>query len=194
MGKMDIGMIKEIGGNVERFAGKTIRNKVMGDSEQISPSTSKIKIAKWVKEAIDKLDTLVDEKTRIKIMENCGYNCSIVNKRVMEKAKARREKYKNIDEFLEAEQRNPMTGTRLVREGDVMYQFYTPQSYTRPMRCFCSLLRGLPADDRVSLTYCHCSKGFIKKFWEGILERPVKVELVQSIVSGAPECKFAIYL
>lgn len=194
MGKMDIGMIKEIGGNVERFAGKTIRNKVMGGSEQISPSTSKIKIAKWVKEAIDKLDTLVDEKTRIKIMENCGYNCSIVNKRVMEKAKARRKKYKNIDEFLEAEQRNPMTGTRLIREGDVMYQFYTPQLYTRPMRCFCSLLRGLPADDRVSLIYCHCSKGFIKKFWEGILEKPVKVELMQSVVSGAPECKFAIYL
>jgi len=194
MGKMDIGMIKEIGGNVERFAGKTIRNKVMEGSEQISPSTSKIKIAKWIKEAMDKLDTLVDEKTRIKIMENCGYNCSIVNKRVIEKAKARRKKYKNIDEFLEAEQRNPMTGTRLVREGDIMYQFYTPQSYTRPMRCFCSLLRGLPADDRVSLTYCHCSKGFIKKFWEGILERPVKVELMHSVVSGAPECKFAIYL
>ena len=194
MGKMDIGMIKEIGGNVERFAGKTIRNKVMGGSEQISPSTSKIKIAKWVKEAIDKLDTLVDEKTRIKIMENCGYNCSIVNKGVMEKAKARRKKYKNIDEFLEAEQRNPMTGTRLIREGDVMYQFYTPQSYTRPMRCFCSLLRGLPADDRVSLIYCHCSKGFIKKFWEGVLEKPVKAELMQSVVSGAPECKFAIYL
>ena len=191
---MDISMIKGIGGNVERFAGKTIRNKVMGGSEQISPSTSKIKIAKWVKEAIDKLDTLVDEKTRIKIMENCGYNGSIVNKGVMEKAKARRKKYKNINEFLEAEQRNPMTGTRLIREGDVMYQFYTPQSYTRPTRCFCSLLRGLPVDDRVSLIYCHCSKGFIKKFWEGILEKPVKVELMQSVVSGAPECKFAIYL
>jgi len=194
MGKMDIDMIKEIGGNVERFAEKTIRNRVMEGSEQISPSTSKSKIAKWVKEAMDKLDTLVDEKTRFQIMENCGYNCSVVNKRVIEKAKARRNKYKSINEFLEAEQRNPMTGTRLERNGNFLYQFYMPQLYTRPMRCYCSLLRGLPADEKVSLTYCHCSKGFVKKFWEGVLERPVKVELIESVVSGAPECKFAIHL
>ena len=194
MGKMDIDMIKEIGGNVERFAEKTIRNRVMEGSEQISPSTSKSKIAKWVKEAMDKLDTLVDEKTRFQIMENCGYNCSVVNKRVIEKAKARRNKYKSINEFLEAEQRNPMTGTRLERNGNFLYQFYMPQLYTRPMRCYCSLLRGLPAGEKVSLTYCHCSKGFVKKFWEGVLERPVKVELIESVVSGAPECKFAVHL
>lgn len=194
MAKMDIAMIREIGKNLDRFAGEAIRKKVMEGSEQITATSSKSKIANWVKGVMERLDTLVDEKTRIQVMENCGYSCAVVNKRVMEKAKARRKKYKSIDEFLEAEQRNPMTGTRLVREGDVMYQFYTPHSYTRPMRCYCSLLRGLPADERISLTYCHCSKGFVKKFWEGVLERPVKVELIQSVVSGAQECKFAIYL
>lgn len=194
MAKMDIAMIREIGKNLDRFAGEAIRKKVMEGSEQITATSSKSKIANWVKGVMERLDTLVDEKTRIQVMENCGYSCAVVNKRVMEKAKARRKKYKSIDEFLEAEQRNPMPGTRLVREGDVMYQFYTPHSYTRPMRCYCSLLRGLPADERISLTYCHCSKGFVKKFWQGVLERPVKVELIQSVVSGAQECKFAIYL
>jgi hypothetical protein len=191
---MDIGMIKEIGENVERFVGKIMRNRVMEGSEQISSSTSKSKIAKWVKEAMEKLDTQVDEKIRVQIMENCGYNCSVVNKRIIEKAKNRRKKYNNIDEFLEAEQRNPLTGTRLERNGNILYQFYTPQSYTRPMRCYCSLLRSLPNDEKVSLTYCYCSKGFVREFWKNILKRPVKVELIQSVVSGAPECKFAIYL
>jgi hypothetical protein len=101
---------------------------------------------------------------------------------------------KNADEFLEAEQKKPMTGTRLVREGNVLYQFYTPRAFTRPMRCYCGLLRGLPDGATVSKTYCHCSKGFVKKFWESVLERPVKVELIQSAVSGADECKFAIHL
>lgn len=194
MTKIDTGMIKEIEGNVERFTGKKMADKVMEGSEQISSSTSKIKIAEWVKEAIGKLDKLADKKTRNKIMENCGYNCSIVNKRVIEKAKARREKYKSIDEFIEAEERNPMAGTRIKRDGNILYQFYAPQSYTRKMRCFCSLLRRLPADERVSITYCQCSKGFVKKFWEGVLEKPVRVEIMQSVVSGAPECKFKIYL
>ena len=194
MAKMDVAMIREIGKNVDRFAGEAIRKKVMEGSEQITATSSKRKVAEWVKGAMDRLDALVDEKTRIQVMENCGYSCALVNKSHMEKAKARRKKYKSIDEFLEAEQRNPMRGTRLIREGDVMYQFYTPHSYTRPMRCYCSLLRGLPPNERISPTYCHCSKGFVKKFWEGVLERSVKVELIQSVVSGAQECKFAIYL
>ena len=194
MAKMDVAMIREIGKNLDRFAGEAIRKKVMEGSEQITATSSKRKVAEWVKGAMDRLDALVDEKTRIQVMENCGYSCALVNKSHMEKAKVRRKKYKSIDEFLEAEQRNPMRGTRLIREGDVMYQFYTPHSYTRPMRCYCSLLRGLPPNERISPTYCHCSKGFVKKFWEGVLERSVKVELIQSVVSGAQECKFAIYL
>ena len=194
MGKKDPDMIRGIGENVERFAGKEARDKVMEGSERITPNTSKKKVAEWVREAINKLDTLTDKKVSSKIMENCGYNCSTVNKRIIEKAKARRNKYKNIEEFLEAELLNPMPGTRLERKGNILNQFYTPRSYSTPMRCYCSLLRGFPDDQRVSLTYCNCSKGFVKKFWEGVLERAVEVELIKSSVSGAQECEFAIYL
>jgi hypothetical protein len=46
----------------------------------------------------------------------------------------------------------------------------------------------------VSLTYCHCSKAFVQRLWESVLEQPVNVELLQSVVSGDPECKFAVHL
>lgn len=194
MGKRDPDMIRGIGENIERFAGKESRDKVMEGSEKISSGTSKKKIAEWVKDAISKLDKLADRKVSSEIMENCGYNCSIINKRVIERAKARRNKYSDIEEFLEAELSNPMSGTRLERKGNILHQFYTPRSYSTPMRCYCSLLRGLPDDQKVSITYCNCSKGFVKKFWEGVLERTVKVELIKSSVSGAKECEFAIHL
>jgi predicted hydrocarbon binding protein len=194
MGKRDIDMIIGIGESIENFAGKAIRDSVMEGSEKISSNTGKVQVAEWVKEAMNKLDKMTDKKVRIQIMENCGYNCSAVNKGVIEKAKAKRKKYKSIEEFLKIEQLNPMTGTRLERKGNVLHQFYTPKSYTRPMRCYCSLLSGLPENQKVSLTYCHCSKGFVKKFWEGVLERDVKVKLIKSVASGAQECEFAIYL
>jgi len=60
------------------------------------------------------------------------------------------------------------------------------------MRCYCSLFRGLPDNETVSSTYCYCSKGFVKRFWEDVLERPVQVDIVQSAISGASECKFVI--
>jgi hypothetical protein len=130
----------------------------------------------------------------LKVKQRCGYNCADKNHRVIEKAVSRRKKYACIDAFLEVEQRNPTKGTKLVREGNIIYQSYMPQTFTRPMRCYCSLFRGLPIEDSVSLTYCNCSKGFVEKYWEAILQRPVKVDLLQSAISGAEECKFAIHL
>ena len=180
--------------NVEALAGEATSEKVMEGSEEITEKTDKMRTAEWVRGAIERLDTLVDKETRIQIMENCGRDCADVNKRVIDRAKLRCKEFKSTDEFLEAEQKKPMTGTRLVREGNVLYQFYTPKAFTRPMRCYCGLLRGLPDRATISKTYCHCSKGFVKKFWESVLERPVTVELIQSTVSGANECKFVIHL
>lgn len=194
LGKTENGMLIAIEKNVQALAGEAISKKVMEGSEEITEKTDKRKIAEWVKGAMERLDIMVNEETKVQIMENCGRNCAEVNRKVIERAKARRQKFKSTDEFLEAEQKKPMTGTRLVREGRMLYQFYTPRAFTRPMRCYCGLLRGLPDNETVSNTYCHCSKGFVKKFWENVLERPVKVDLIQSAVSGAEECKFAIHL
>ena len=194
MTKKDVAMVQRMAMHLGPLAGDEMRNKVMEGSEQITANSSEKELIDWVKGTMRRLDKLVDEKTRIQLMENCGYDCSSVNKGFIERGKARRRKYRTIDQFLEAEQRKPPRGTRLVREGKLLYQYYTPYAYAKSLRCYCSLLRGLPANEKVSLTYCHCSKGFVKKFWEAILERPLKVELLQSAVSGAKECKFAIHL
>ena len=194
MTEADVRMIRQLGKTVEHEAGKTASRHIMQGSEQIAKSSSKETIALWVRGAMDRLDSTVDEQTRVRIMESCGRNCAFVNNRVIEAAKQRRKKSKDIDSFLDAEQRKPMKGTRLSREENILYQSYVPQSFAPPMRCYCSLLRGLPKDTSVSSTYCHCSKAFVQKLWEGVLGRPVKVDLLQSVVSGGSECTFAIHL
>jgi len=179
---------------LEQVVGKSVASKVMEGSEQLTEKTDKKKVAKWVKDALERLDDLVDEKTRVRVMQNCGYNCAKKNHKVIEGAVARRKKYNSTDDFLEAEVQNPMKGTKLAREGTIIYQFYTPQKFSRPMRCYCSLFRGLPVEDTISLTYCNCSKGFVEKYWEAVIQKPVKVDLLQSAISGAKECMFAIHL
>jgi len=176
------------------LAGEPVRRKVMDGSDEITEKTSKKKMAAFVKTAMERLDASVDEETRIKIMENCGYKCAKVNKSVIDAFVARRKKFGTLDEFLEAEQRNPSAVERLERQGNIVYQFYTPQSLTRPVRCYCDLLEGLPSNETISLTYCQCSKGFIQKSWEALTGKPVRVDLLQSVVHGDKECKFAIHL
>jgi hypothetical protein len=194
MGKQELGMIEEIGGNVERFAGKEVRVKVMKGCSDITAKSNKIEIAMWVKGAIARLDCLVDEKTRSTVMEHCGYKCSTANQLVIDRAKKRCHKFRTIEDFLEVELKKPPKGMRLERRGNVLYQYYTPQAYTTPMRCYCSLLRGLPASETISISYCRCSQAFVQRYWETILGKPVQVKLVESAVSGAKECKFAIHL
>ncbi len=194
MTETDLKMIKELGKIMERIAGKAVNKKVMQGSENLTQSSKKDNIALWVRDAINRLDSSVNEKTRIQIMEHCGCNCASINKKVIESAKTRRKKFKDLETFLEAEEKKPMKGTRLHREGNILYQFYLPHVFTQPMRCYCSLLRGLPKDTSVSLTYCHCSKAFVQKLWESVLEQPVKIDLLQSVISGDSECKFAVHL
>jgi hypothetical protein len=166
----------------------------MEGSEKITPSTGKTNIAGWVRGALERMDSLTDEKTRTQIMENCGYNCALHNRAPIERAKARRKKFESLNDFLDAEQRKPMAGTKLERQGDKLYWYFMPQSFKTPMRCFCGLLRALPQHETVSRSYCNCSKGFVKKYWEGVLGKPVDVEVLQTAVSGAKECKFAIHI
>lgn len=194
MGKKTSGQIEEIGGRVEQFAGANLREKVMEDSEKAVVSSDPKEIALWVKGAIDRLDTLTDPGTREQIMLACGYNCIEINKRPMEIARARRQRYPTEEAFLTAEMQKPPKGFRFERDGNVLIQYYTPHAYGTGMRCYCSLMRKLPEDVMVSRTYCQCSRGFVEKYWEGTLGRPVQVELGDTAISGAEECKFVIHL
>jgi hypothetical protein len=188
------GQIDEIGRNVEEYAGYDVRVKVMEGSGKIASSSNPVKVAEWTKSAMDRLDKLTDGATSAQIMLNCGYNCSLVNQRPLVNAKARRQKYPSEEAFLEAEVKKPPKGMRFERKGNTLVQYYTPHSFGSGMRCYCSLLRGLPAGQIASLTYCQCSRGFVEKYWEGTLGHPVEVDLLESAISGADECKFIIHI
>jgi hypothetical protein len=178
--------------SIEQAVGAETAHRVMEGSQQITETTKSAKIAAWVKGAMEQLDSLVDKTTRNQIMMNCGIQCALVNRNVIDKGRARRKKFPTEEAFLQAEQRHPPLGTRVRREKDALLQIYTPREYTRPLRCFCNLLRALPEDQTVSPTYCQCSRGFVQTYWEQVLEHPVQVELSGSCVSGATECTFAI--
>ena len=61
--------------------------------------------------------------------------------------------------------------------------------------CHCPRVRdALKAGERLPKSYCHCSAGFYKKNYEEILQQPVDVEIVETVLSGDEVCAFAIHL
>jgi hypothetical protein len=192
MSKKIAGQIQEIGGHIEEFAGNKIRERVMEGSEKAAASSDRKKIALWVKEAIDRLDASTTPEESSQIMVACGHNCIAHNSRMTQAIKSRRQKYLTEEAFIKAEAKKPIKGTRIELQGNTLIQFYTPHTYSTPRRC---LMFALPAGINASLTYCQCSRGFVEKYWEGVLGRPVKVELGEtSLANGTDECKFIIHL
>jgi hypothetical protein len=61
--------------------------------------------------------------------------------------------------------------------------------------CYCSWVRGAMKkgeEKEISTNFCHCSAGFIMQYWEIIFDQPVKVEPVETALSGSELCTFEI--
>ncbi|MHA2246643.1 MAG: hypothetical protein ACXADY_17000 [Candidatus Hodarchaeales archaeon] len=62
--------------------------------------------------------------------------------------------------------------------------------------CHCPWVReGLLEENQpVDPVFCNCSGGYYKNFWEAVLDQPVTVELLESVLKGNSLCKFALHL
>jgi predicted hydrocarbon binding protein len=134
---------------------------------------------KWIVSLMDSLDALVDEKTRVRVLENCGRNC--IPRSFVKRAKTCKEGARNNDEFLE---RLSKVWRHLQRDGDKVYVVYE--------KCYCPLVKAYP--DKLSPTFCNCSRGWVKELFESVLEKPVNVVLEKSIKQGNDICKFRVCL
>lgn len=76
------------------------------------------------------------------------------------------------------------------------YLAETDPTLRRYYACHCPWARDAIKNGNVKLAeiFCQCSGGFHKKPWEVIFERPLKVDVLESILKGDRRCRFAIYL
>lgn len=131
----------------------------------------------YVLTLMQNLERQLDEPSRVKLMEDCGRACAR-RSGILALAK----KYEgNIRGFIES-----MAGTlgkdNLGIDGDAIRWGYS--------RCYCELV----ADGSTLLprTYCFCSVGWVREVFDTLAQKPVRIELVQSIKQGAPSCRFVI--
>lgn len=60
--------------------------------------------------------------------------------------------------------------------------------------CHCGLAReAIKSDEKVDPDWCYCSAGFAKKPFEVILDKPLKVQVLKSVLNGDMSCRFRIY-
>jgi predicted transcriptional regulator YdeE len=197
LAKMVAGAVQEFSGRIEQYAGADIRKKVMWGAEKMPGILDSVKGALDYKEAIERLEKLVDKPTCNKIMTACGCACQSLYDQAALKAKELRQKYATEEEFL-ADFKAFDNGTLIELKGKDIIQRFSPRKLfpnMPEMRCACMLIGGLPQGTYASPTVCQCSRGFTEKRWETILGRPVKVDVVSTpIINDVEECTFIIHL
>ena len=84
--------------------------------------------------------------------------------------------------------------TKIPKSGNLReYLAETDPERRRALYCHCPRARRLVGSDReLPELYCYCGGGFYRFIWEYVLDAPVQVELLASVMGGDDVCSFAV--
>jgi len=77
----------------------------------------------------------------------------------------------------------------------VAYMNETDPQKKRQYYCHCPRVREvIKHGETLPKIYCYCGAGYYKGIWEEILQKPVQVEVIESVLEGGEVCKISIHL
>jgi hypothetical protein len=164
---------------IEKEVPKDLFLKVLRDSDKYN-SFSPSKKAEWWKKAIIFMENeLGTEKTR-KILHICGSKCCGTGHR--KKVRKKFEASNSIEEFL-----------RKISIKGVTYKLIDKNTiFAEYQRCFCGQVKATKTTFP-NMTYCQCGAEFNRQYFSSAFNKPVKIELNKSVISGDDSCQFNIH-
>jgi effector-binding domain-containing protein len=179
--------------------GVEARERVLTCYTNISHESSLEDRAKAVKCAIDLLDDIATADQKFEVLSGCAH---VFPPELIAKMRSVYAETNSVDDVLEA-MAAASNYPKFTREGNILYsskQPYNPTAFAKATTrkekmeayCFCPMIKYNL--DEVSGTFCYCGSGWSRRLWEGILDKPVKVEIVKSLTRDNDECTFAVHL
>lgn len=165
-----------------------IVERIMQSGETIKQGTSPEKKAKWMGDAMRRMDELLDDTTKRSVREACA--CCLGGKRLEVSRRIGRTYATLAERIAAADQARLVFGHKveLRPDGRVLVQF-APDGLDR-YRCPC-----LPkAEEPLPITYCYCCGGHVKHHAQLALGTQLAVEVLSSALSsgGTEPCRFAL--
>ena len=165
---------------VKKEVPKKLIIKILQDSDKYS-SFSPSKKAEWWRNTVIRMENeLGIEKTK-EILNICGSKCcgsghrKTVRKKFLESD--------SIEEFLKKISSKDVT-YKLIDKNTILAEY---------QRCFCGQVKGTTTTFP-NMTYCQCSTEFNRQYFSSAFNKPVKVELIKSVITGNDSCQFYIHI
>ncbi len=170
---------------------KTLEKRMIKGSA--TPAWRRVeKSESWIKDLMDNMDSILDEETKIKLMQECGRACFTRAFGVASEEKPTPEEAGRFLETLKVQ------GAKIQQEGDKTVIVHSwGRDHQNPWGlilgdgyCMCPVVETGP--EELSPSYCYCSTGYVKESFSRALGKPVKVELLDSLKKGGKDCIFRI--
>jgi hypothetical protein len=193
---------KRLASNIEKVLGGEVRKEVMRNREKNFTIESSIdERVHWIKSMLEKLDKAASEYEKYDILSCCAHDFS--QKRI-NSLNSIYKKTGSIKEVLKDMHKDYDWYEDPMLKGNVIYITkipYDPKGYEKAITldekkrcyCHCPMIRN-HLNEGISPTFCNCSAGWYRRLWEGILERPIRIKVLASLVKGDQNCRFAISL
>ncbi len=165
---------------------QAIIGQIIEGGEDVRKSWTPQKKAAWMRQAMAKMDELLDANTRHAVREACA--CCLGGKR-LEVSKGIAKKHESLEDRIEAANEARFVfghSVTMQNDGRVLVSF-APEGL-ESYRCVC-----LPkAGDPVSVTYCYCCGGHIKHHLQNALGRKLNMTVRSSALesAGTRPCTF----
>lgn len=188
--------------NLDRVFGEKVKEVIMKGSEELfTIHSSHEERTQWIKDMLTRLDQRAKNYEKYEVLSCCAHDFS--RKRI-EKLKSLYKKTGDIDKILEVMHKDYTWYENPKRKGNKIYVTkipYNREGFEKAKSpeekklnyCHCPLVRN-HFDEGISPTFCNCSAGWYRQLWEGILERPVRISILKSLLKGDQNCQFEISL
>lgn len=133
----------------------------------------------WLNTLFSGMDEKMGRKEKEGAFEKCGRAC-FQSCGLTDSITDLKSKTSDVGELLAELNKAGIGGGNLKLEGGKISGVYE--------KCYCPYRNAL--GESISPNFCNCTKGWAKSLLENILDKPVEVELVQSIGRGDKVCRF----
>jgi hypothetical protein len=165
---------------LEKEVPKDVIMKVLNDSDKYN-SFNPSKKAEWWKDTILSMENEIGIKKTKEILCQCGQKCCGQGHRKTVRKKF--EESTSIEEFLDK-----------ISIKDVSYELFDKNTIVAEyQRCFCGNVKNA-STTFPNLTYCECGTEFNRQYFSSAFDKPVGVELIQSVINGSDSCKYVIHI
>jgi len=188
--------------NLKRLLGESVAQNVTQGVEAITVESSFDERCDWIRATLARLDQAADPTQKYEAISPCAH---VFPQRFIDEARAVYERNHDIDEVIQMMiAGHPVYAKNITREGNIIYSTKPPldkegyqtaqtSAEKRMCACFCPMIRTR-LDTGISATFCNCSAGWDRQLYEGIFGKPVRMEVLETVLKGDEFCRFAIYI